>query len=90
MRWTSPTGRTRLSPAQHEAPVPDPQVTAPAADPLEHLGPIAREHELHPADAYFDGLDTDTGLLPDTRVDEAHWAADMALLRRWAAEDTAA
>ena len=82
VRWTSPTGRTTLSPPPHQPPVADPTPARPADDPLEHLGPLAREHERHPADRYFDGLDSDTGTWSGTRADEQQWAAELAVLRR--------
>lgn len=84
VRWTSPTGRVTLSPGQHQPPVTDVAPAAPSADPLEHLGPVAREHELHRHEAWLEG---DSGLGRSTRAEEQHWAAELALLRRWAAED---
>jgi len=87
VRWTSPTGRSTLSPAQHQPPVPAQPAPAPAVDPLDELGPTALDHErwlLDPTDPYFDGLDTDHGTWTGTRADEQHWAQEMALLHRTA------
>jgi hypothetical protein len=99
VRWTSPTLRTWLSPAQHEPPpTTAPAAAAPApvdaqpadAQPADQLSPLAAELE-----DWLDNLGAidlhSHGISNGTRTEEQQWAAELAALRRWAAHhDTTA
>lgn len=88
--WTSPTGRTTLSPHQHDD-VPLPRELRPQpADPLAGLSPSEREEQLwsaDPTDLLFDGLDDDDPGLGGWRraeaaAEERWWVRELAALRR--------
>ena len=48
VRWTGPTGRTWVSPAQHQPPAPvvRPLPPLPTADPLDEVSPTFADDEL--------------------------------------------
>jgi hypothetical protein len=64
VRWTSPTGRTWLSPPQHQPPLPPtrPLPALPVPDPLDQLGPAAREDEQWHTDPTNPAWDDPDGL----------------------------
>ena len=90
VRWTSPAGRSWLSPAQHSPPAQPirPLGAAPAATGWEHLSPLEREQalwDLDPSDPRLDGSEPSDALPEDVEPDEDDRvrAALLDDLTRW-------
>jgi hypothetical protein len=90
VRWTSPAGRTWLSPHQHTAPAVSTRQPAPppATTGDEHLSPL--EHEdllwtLDPSSPLLDGAFTPTAPVQDHEPDHDDHALSALLhdLTRW-------
>ena len=90
VRWTSPAGRTWLSPSQHAAPAPStgPLSATPARTGWEHRSPLEREQalwDLDPSDRALDGSEPSAALPQEVEPEEEDHLA-VALrddLTRW-------
>ena len=96
VRWTSPTGRSWLSPHQHRPPAPParPLPALPVPDELDQLGPANRDTEhwhTDPNDPRWDDPEGTELRATDREVDEperpgdrhTRWTLDLDDHLRW-------